>query len=54
MVRPLQINQSVSLLENVHCISGPGWLNELVGLPNNSYKLINNAALFRARSGRLQ
>jgi hypothetical protein len=33
---------------------GPGWLNEVVALPNNSYKPITNTAWVRARLCNLQ
>jgi len=37
------------LLDTGH-ITGPGWLNNyVVGLPNNSYKLITNTTWVRAR-----
>ena len=32
-------------------VEGPEWLNELVGLPNNSYMPIINTASVRARRG---
>ena len=40
--------------EPFQILTGPGWLNELVSLPNNSYKPIPNTTWVRARLCKLQ